>query len=92
MHTLDMMLVCGSGDWLAGDANNLNNSGKFLLQLCYNNALCIINKHMSCRDLLGQWSLIDFCVISADLLQSLKDVRVNGIAELSTDHHLVVCN
>ena len=40
---------------------------------------------------LGQGSLIDFCIVSADLFSTVSDVRVKGGAELSTDHHLVVC-
>ena len=35
-------------------------------------------------------SLIDFCIVSSDLLSDVLDVRVMRGAELSTDHHLVV--
>ena len=42
---------------------------------------------MTCR----QRSLIDFAVVSADLKSYVMDVCVKRGAELSTDHHLVVC-
>ena len=56
-----------------------------------NNALCIMNnffqyrdlrKYTWCRDWLGQWSIIDFCIFSADVFQSVLDVRVERCAEL----------
>ena len=37
-------------------------------------------------------SLIDFCIVSSDLFSDVLDVRVKRVAELSTDHHLVVCS
>ena len=40
----------------------------------------------------GQKSLIDFCIVSAGLFSSVLDVRVKRGAELSTDHHLVICS
>ena len=40
---------------------------------------------------MGQRSLIDFCIVSADLFSTESDVRVRRGAELSTNHHLVVC-
>ena len=40
---------------------------------------------------MGQHSIIDFCIVSADLFTSVVDIRVKKRAELSTDHHLVVC-
>ena len=40
---------------------------------------------------MGQRSLIDFCIVSADLFSTVSDVRVKRGAELSTDHYLVVC-
>ena len=43
------------------------------------------------RDSLGQRSLIDFCIVSVDLFFTVSHVRVKRGAELSTDHHLVVC-
>jgi len=33
-----------------------------------------------------------FCIVSIDLFQSMSDVHVKRDAELSTDHHLLVCN
>ena len=41
---------------------------------------------------MDQKSLIDFCIVSSDLLSDVLDVRVKRGAELSTDHHLVVCS
>ena len=41
---------------------------------------------------MGQKSLIDFCIVSTDLFSNVLDVRVKRGAELSTDHHLVVCS
>ena len=49
-----------------------------------------IHKYTWYRDSVGQRSLIDFCIVSADLFSSVVDVRVKRGAELSTDHHLVV--
>ena len=40
----------------------------------------------------GAESLIDFCIVSSDLFSEVSDVRVKRGAELSTDHHLVVCS
>jgi len=77
-----------------GDAD-VNDNGRLLLQLCCNNALCIMNtffqhrdvhKYTCCRYSMGQRSLIDFCIVSADLFRSVLDVRVKRSAELSTDH------
>ena len=41
---------------------------------------------------MDQKSLIDFCIVSSDLFSDVLDVRVKRGAELSTDHHLVVCS
>ena len=38
---------------------------------------------------MGQRSIIDFCTVSADLFSSVVDVKRR--AELSTNHHLVIC-
>ena len=79
---------------------DINKNGRCLLQFCATNGLCIMNtffqhkrihKYTWCRDFLGQRSLIDFCIVSADLFSTVSDVRVKRGAELSTDHHLVVC-
>ena len=40
----------------------------------------------------AQKFLIDFCIVSSDLFSEVLDVRVKRGAELSTDHHLVVCS
>ena len=78
-----------------------NENGRYLLQLCCSNGLCIMNTFFQHRDIhkytwyrpsLGQKSLIDFCIVSADLFSDVLDVRVKRGAELSTDHHLVVCS
>ena len=79
---------------------DINKNGRCLLQFCATNGLCIMNtffqhkrihKYTWYRDSLGQRSLIDFCIVSADLFSTVSDVRVKRGAELSTDHHLVVC-
>ena len=79
---------------------DINKNGRCLLQFCATNRLCIMNtffqhkrihKYTWYRDSLGQRSLIDFCIVSADLFSTVSDVRVKRGAELSTDHHLVVC-
>ena len=44
------------------------------------------------RPSMDQKSLIDFCIVSSDLFSDVLDVRVKRSAELSTDHHLVVCS
>jgi len=36
--------------------------------------------------------MMDFCIVSADLFSNVLDVRVKRGAELSTDHHLVICS
>ena len=41
---------------------------------------------------MDQKSLIDFSIVSSDLFSDVLDVRVKRGAELSTDHHLVVCS
>ena len=78
----------------------INNNERCLLQFCATNGLGIINiffqhkrihKYTWYRDSLGQHSLIDFCIISADLFSTVSDDRVKRGAELSTDHHQVVC-
>ena len=35
--------------------------------------------------------MIDFCIVLSDLFSIVCDVCVKRGAELSTDHHLVVC-
>ena len=83
-----------------GDVD-VNDNGRVLLQPCCNNALWIMNtlfqhgdvrKYTWCRGSLGQRSLIDCYMVSGDLLRSVLDVRVKSGAELSTNHHLLVCH
>ena len=50
-----------------------------------------IHKFTWYRDSLGQRSLIDFCIVSAYSFSTVSNVRVKRGAELSTDHHLVIC-
>ena len=79
----------------------LNENGRYLLQLCYSNGLRIMNTFFQHREVhkytwyrpsMDQKSLIDFCIVSSDLFSDVLDVRVKRGAELSTDHHLVVCS
>ena len=68
--------------------------------VCATNGLCKMNtffRHQRIheytwyRDLLGQRSIIDFCIVSAYFSSSVVDVRVKIKAELSIHHHPVVC-
>ena len=79
----------------------LNENGRYLLQLCCSNVLRIMNTFFQHREVhkykwyrhsTDQKSLTDFCLISSDLFSDVLDVRVKRGAELSTDHHLVVCS
>ena len=79
----------------------LNENGRYLLQLCCSNGLRIMNTFFQHREIhkytwyrpsMNQKSLIDFCIVSSDLFSNVLDVRVKRGAELSTDHHLVVCS
>ena len=93
--------LSGLGLGLGLEACGLDyNTGRCLLQFCATNELCIMNtffqdkrihKYTWYKDSLGQPSPIDFCIASADLFSTVSDVRVKRGAELSTDHHLVVC-
>ena len=51
-----------------------------------------VHKYTWHRPSMDQKSLIDFCIVSSDLFSDVLDVRVKRGAELSTDHHLVVCS
>ena len=51
-----------------------------------------VHKYTWYRPCMAQKSLIDFCIVSSDLFLELLDVQVKRGAELSTDHHLVVCS
>ena len=73
------------------DAANPNNNGMFMLQVSCNSALCImhtsntdLHKDTWCRNSLGQYSLLDFCIVSANLFQSVLNVRVNREAKQIT--------
>ena len=79
---------------------DFNHNGRLLLDFCACNGLSIMNTYFQHRDAhkytwyretSGQRSLIDFAVVSADLRSQVMNVRVRRGAELSTDHHLVVC-
>ena len=76
-----------------GDSD-INKKGRCLLHFCATNELCTMNtfflhkrirKYTWYRDSLGQRSLIDFCIVLADLFSTVSDVRVKRGAELSTD-------
>ena len=43
------------------------------------------------RSSMNQKYLIDLYIVSSDLFSDVLDVQVKRVAELSTDHHLVVC-
>ena len=51
-----------------------------------------VHKYTWYRSRLDQKSLIDFCIVLSDLFSDVLDVPVKLCAELSTDHHLVVCS
>ena len=79
---------------------DINKNRRCLLQFCATNRLCIINtffwhkgihKYTWYRDSVKQHSIIDFGFVSADLFSSVVDVHVRRGAELSANHHLVIC-
>ena len=79
----------------------MNENGRYLLQPSFGNELGIMNaffqhrevhKYTRYRPSMDQKLLIDFCIVSSDLFSDVLDVRVERGAELSTDHHLVVCS
>ena len=77
----------------------LNENGRYLLQLCCSNGLRMMNtffqqrvvhKYTWYRPKIDQKSLIDFCIVSSDLFSDVLDLQVKQSAELSTDQNLVV--
>ena len=84
-----------------GDSD-INAHGRLLRDFCAGGRLSIMNTFFHHKDIhkytwyrLGdsatQKSLIDLFVVSDDLRKSVMDVCVKRGAELSTDHHLVLC-
>ena len=76
-------------------------NGRYLLQLGCSNGLRIMNTFFQHREVhkytwyrpsMDQKSLINFCIVLSDLFSDVLDVRMKRGAELSTDHHLVVCS
>jgi len=100
MYTLETDVEVWKG--VIGRRGNADvNNRRSLLQLCCNDAMCIMNicfqhsdlhRYTWCRDSLCQWSLIDFCTVSTDLFHSVLEQCVKRDAELSTDHYLVAFN
>ena len=80
------------------EVTGLTENTRYLLQLRYSNGFRIMNtffqrreayKDIWYRPSINQKSLIDFCIVSSDLVSDVLDVRVKRGADLSTDHHLV---
>ncbi|KAL0274579.1 UNVERIFIED_CONTAM: hypothetical protein PYX00_002680 [Menopon gallinae] len=77
-----------------------NPNGEELLHFCSAHGMAIMNtffqhkdihKYTWYRDALRQKSIIDFVLVPMCARKVVCDVRVKRGAELSTDHHLVVC-
>ena len=77
----------------------LTETKKVATVLCHQR-LCIMNtffrhkgihKYTWYRDSVGQRSINDLCIASANLFSSVVDLRVKRGAERSTDDHLIVC-
>jgi hypothetical protein len=77
-----------------------NANGEKLLDFCCANGMSIMNtffshkgihKYTWYRQSLRQKSLIDLFVVPSCVKRMVCDVRVKRGAELSTDHHLVLC-
>ena len=82
-----------------GDSN-INRNERCLRQFCATLELCIMNtffwhkeiyKYTWYRDLVEKRSIIDFCIVSANLFSSVVNVRFKRGAELPTKYHLFVC-
>jgi len=78
---------------------NENERYNICCSCCYGNGLRIMNTFFQHRDVhkytwyrpsMKQKSMIDFCIVSANLFSDVLDVQVGRGAELSTKHHLVV--
>ena len=76
---------------------DINRNGRCVLQFCAANGLCImitffwhrkIHKCTWYKDSVGQRSIIDFCIISADLVSSVVDVCVKRIVYGSSSSRL----
>ena len=83
--------------------NDLNLQGRLLLDFCSYSALAIMNTFFRHKDIhkytwyksgdkTTQRSIIDIFAVTDNLRQTITNVCVKRGAELSTDHHLVVCN
>ena len=79
--------------------SGLNENGRYLLQLCYNNRFCFINTFFQHREIhtytwyrssMDKKSWIDFCIVLSNLFSDVLEVGVKRGAKLLTDHHLVV--
>jgi len=54
-----------------------------------------VHKYTWYRPSMKQKSMINFCIVSADLFSNVLDVRVKRellTAVLSTEHHLIFCS
>ena len=51
-----------------------------------------VHKYTWYRPRMDQKSFANFCIVLSDLFSDVLDARVKRGAELSTDHHLVVCS
>ena len=80
--------------------HDLNPRSVQSLDFCASHSLSITNTTFSHKgvhkctwhqDTLGRQSMIDFVVISLGVRPYVMDTRIKIGAELSTDHHLVVC-
>ena len=74
--------------------SDMNKNERSLLHLRFTNGMCIMStffwhkaiyKYNWYRDLVGQRSIIDFCIVSAQLFSSVVNVFVKKAAELSTN-------
>ena len=89
--------LCTDKTWKDNIGRPEDSNRRCLLQFFATNEMCIMNTFFwhkeiyKCtwyRDLMGQHSIIDFCIVSVDLF-SVFNVCVKRGAELSIHHHLV---